>query len=127
MESFMPQSMKSFMSQINTRQPTIDVQDRGNHFILVAELPGFGKDEVEVQVHDNALELRAEKKTDSENKNGDGTSTQRSYTYFHRYLSLPEQVRTDKVDGTMKNGILELKLPKKEPKLKALSRRIDLK
>lgn len=127
MESFMPQSMKSFMSEFNTRQPTVDIHDRGDHFVLVAELPGYGKDEVEVQVHDNALELKAEKKTDSESKDDNGSTLQRSYSYFHRYFTLPERVRADRVDGTMKNGILELKLPKKELKLNALPRKIDLK
>jgi HSP20 family protein len=127
MESFIPQSMKSSMSQFNVREPTIDIHDRGDHFVVVAELPGYGKDEVEVQVHDNALELKAEKKTDSESKEKGGIRFQKSYTYFQKYLSLPEQVRSDKVDGTMKNGILELKLPKKEAKPKALPRRIDLK
>ena len=48
-------------------------------------------------------------------------------SYFHRFLSLPEEVVSEKVAGTMKNGVLELKLPKKEPKARDGSRRVALK
>ena len=127
MEPLFPRSMRSF-SYLNTREPSFDIQDRGDKFIVTAELPGFGKDDVEVRVNPTSLELKAEKKTDEERKEADGTQNMRSYSYFHRYLTLPESVVTEKVEGTMKNGVLELKLPKKEgPKLEEKARRVDLK
>jgi HSP20 family molecular chaperone IbpA len=53
--------------------------------------------------------------------------SQSSYSYFHKYLTLPEPVLSEKVDGTMKNGVLELKLPKSEPKPVGKTRRVALK
>src|SRR2546422_6175288 len=127
-EPFFPTSMRSFLSDLNRREPSFDIQDRGDKFIVTAELPGFGKDDVEVRVNPNSLELRAEKKTDEERKEADGSQSRKSYSYFHRYLTLPEGVMTEKVEGTMKNGVLELKLPKKEGrKLEEKARRVDLK
>jgi len=126
-EPFFPTSMRSFLSDLNRREPSFDIQDRGDKFIVTAELPGFGKDDVEVRVNSNSLELTAEKKTDDERKEQNGTHKQRSYSYFHRYLTLPEGVMTEKVEGTVKNGVLELKLPKKEGKLEEKARRVDLK
>jgi len=108
------------------KEQNVDVQDRGDHFLLTAELPGFEKKDVEVRVSSNVVELKAERKTESRNEGTDGRKTERSYSYFQRYMTLPEQVRSEKVDGTMKNGILELKLPKAEPKPRDGSRRVHL-
>lgn len=124
MAPFLPSSMRSLWS--SGKEPNIDIQDRGDHFLLTAEFPGFDKDDIEVRVTSNALELKAEKRAENSSKNGNGKRMERSYSYFQRYLTLPEQVRSEKVDGTMKNGILELKLPKAEPKPKDTSRRVHL-
>jgi HSP20 family protein len=118
-DEFFPASMRSLMQEgAGAKQPIIDIQDRGDHFSLTAELPGFDKKEVEVKVGPNGVELRAEKTE----KSGQSTSS-RSY---YQYVSLPDHVRSEKIDGTMKNGVLELKIPKMA-QLKDASRRVDLK
>ena len=117
-------STGSLRSQFGEKQPTMEFQDRGDHFVLMAELPGFDKKEVEVRVGSNAVELSAEKR--SQEKGKDKNTGGSTYSYFHRYQTLPEKVLSEKVDGTMKNGILELKLPKAERKLKDNSRRVHL-
>ncbi len=127
MEPFFPSSMRSFWTEIQGRQPNVDVQDRGDHFVLTAELPGFDRKDVEVTVTHNVLELKAEKRTEKEDKSDNGTQRQASHSYFHRYMTLPEEVLSEKVDGTMKNGVLELKLPKREPKRLDKTRRVALK
>jgi len=105
----------------------MDLQDRGDHYVMTAELPGFEKSEVDVRISPNGLELKGEKKTDNESRNEAGTQLQSSRSYFQRYLTLPEEVVSDKVSGTMKNGVLELKLPKRETKAADRSRKVDLK
>ena len=107
------------------RQPVLDLQDRGDHFSVTAELPGFTKDEVQVKVDSNSLELRAEK-TEEKGKEKDG-SYQKSSRSYYQYLGLPANVNAEKVGGTMKNGILQLKLPKRVSKLKDTAHRVDLK
>jgi HSP20 family protein len=121
-----PRATRSLSGQEGLRQPIVDIQDRGDHFSLTAELPGFTKDEVQVKVDPNGLELRAEKSETV--KKGEKGAYQKSSRSYYQYLSLPDQVVAEKVDGTMKNGILELKLPKRASKLKDNStRRVDLK
>jgi len=127
MEPFFPNSMRSFWTEMGGKEPLIDLQDRGDHYVLMAELPGFEKKDVEVKIDSDTLELKAEKTADKETKSKEGTMTQRSRSYFHRYLTLPEEVVSEKVSGTMKNGVLELKLPKRTPKLSDKSKRVDLK
>jgi HSP20 family protein len=128
MESIFPRSMRSFFSDLNRMEPSFDIQDRGDKFIVTAELPGFSRDDVEVRVNPKSLEVKAEKKSEEEKKGKDGSESRHSYSYFHRYMTLPEQVVTEKVEGTVKNGVLELKLPKKEGRmLEDKARRVDLK
>lgn len=110
------------LSEFRRNEPNAEVQDRGDHFVLTAELPGFDKKDVEVRTSSNVVELKAEKRSD-ERKAGSAHS---AYAYFHRYLTLPEPVVSGKVDGTMKNGILSLKLPKVEQKRKDAARRVHL-
>jgi len=122
MAPFFRGSSSPFWNEMAKNQPRTDIQDRGDHFSLTAELPGFDKNDVEVRIGSNGLELKAEKRADDKRTDG----RQSTYSYFHRYLTLPESVVSEKVDGTMKNGILELKLPKAEPKAKDASRRVHL-
>ena len=127
MQPFFPRSFGSPWSGLGGKEPSIDLQDRGDHYVLTAELPGFDRKDVEVKVSGNALELKGEKRAEKESKNTEGTERQSSSSYVQRYMTLPEEIVSEKAGGTMKNGGLELKLPKR--KLKALdsSRRVDLK
>ena len=123
MAPMFPRFGSSLWTEFGEREPNIDIQDRGDHYVMTAELPGFEKNDVEVQVTNNALELKAEKRASKEDKN----QSQSSYSYFHKYLTLPEPVLSEKVDGTMKNGVLALKLPKAEPRRLDKSKRVALK
>jgi HSP20 family protein len=127
MAPLFPNFGSSLWTESGEREPRIDIQDRGDHYTMTAELPGFEKNDVEVQVANNALELKAEKRANKEDKSDNGTVSQSSYSSFHKYMTLPEAVVSEKVDGTMKNGVLELKLPKKEPKRLDKSTRVALK
>ena len=127
-EFFKPilQGTNSPMSELrSSRQPILEVQDRGDHFSVTAELPGFTKDEVEVKVDPNGIEVKAEK-TEKKGEEESG-SYQRSTRSYYQYVSVPEDVVAEKIDGTVKNGILQLKLPKRASKLKDDARRVDLK
>jgi HSP20 family protein len=125
-QPLMPSASSSPLpGQPGSRQPILDIQDRGDHFSLTAELPGFTKDQVQVKVGAGGIELSAEK-TERQTKGKDGSRFTSSRSYY-QYLSLPDQVNPEKIDGTMKNGILELKLPKRASKLKDAPRRLDLK
>ena len=124
-QPILPGATQSFpWGGAGSSQPILDLKDRGDHYSLTAELPGFTKDEVEVRVDSDGVELKADR-SEKESKGEDG-SYSRSTRSYYQYVSLPDQVLTEKVGGTMKNGILELKLPKRSPRL-ADARRVDLK
>jgi len=112
--------------QFREREPVVDVQDRGDYYLLTAEFPGFDKKDVEVRVDQNGFELKAEKRSQKESESSGRSERHSTFSYFQRYLTLPEKIVSEKVEGTMKNGVLELKLPKKEPRRRDNSRRVDL-
>jgi HSP20 family protein len=127
MRPFFEGSAGSLWTELKGKEPNIDFQDRGDHYVLTAELPGFEKKDVEVRISSNVLELKGEKRTEKQSKSPDGMQTESSHSYVHRYFTLPEEVLSEKVSGTMKNGVLELKLPKKEPKAMDRSKKVELK
>jgi HSP20 family protein len=129
MEPFFQGDIRSlFPGLASARQPNLDLQDRGDHFSLTAELPGFSKEDVEVKAGPDGIELKAKRsKSETKGKDGEGSYRSTSSSYFHQYLGLPEQVDVDKIGGTMKNGILELRIPKAAPGREDKARRVDLK
>jgi HSP20 family protein len=91
-----------------------EAQDHEKEVVVRAELPGFEPDDLHVQVHEDVLTVKAEKKE---------AEGQRSYRKFFRSVTLPTGVEAEKAQATYRNGVLELHLPKTE---KAQPRRIPV-
>lgn len=106
------------MREFETRLPSIDLEDRGKDFLLTAEIPGFKKEEVEIQVQDNAVEIRGNKSARHDEKVKGYVRKERSSESFYRRIRLPEEVKTANSEANLKDGVLELVLPKKAPKSK---------
>jgi HSP20 family protein len=98
------------------RAPLIDVVDEGKQYVVKTELPGFNKDDVNIEVDKDTLVFKAEKKSEEEEKSENYLHRERYYTSAERLVNFPEEVDPSKVEGTMENGVLQLKLPKKEQK-----------
>jgi HSP20 family protein len=101
-----------------TPTPTLDLEDYGDHYRATVQLTGYSKDAVDVKVNKDTLEIKAEKRTEDEQKNGNFLQRERSYSAFQRSITLPEEVLPNKTESTTKNGILVITLPKKQPKQK---------
>ena len=92
-----------------------------DEIVLKAELPGIELKDVEVLIKDNILTLRGERKFEKEEKKENYHRIERSYGAFQRSFTLPATVEQDKVKAKMKDGILEVRLPKaKEAKSKKI-------
>ena len=95
--------------------PAVDIFETENHDLVVrAELPGIGREDIEVSVENSTLVLKGEKKFDAEVKEESYRRIERSYGAFHRSFSLPNTVDTGKVSADFKNGVLTVKLPFRE-------------
>jgi HSP20 family protein len=112
--------------QLPARTPVVDVIDQGDHYLVRAELPGFSKDMVDVNVSEDSLQISAQAAKESSTKEKNYVRRERAYSAFQRTITFPEEVVPSKVEGTMKDGVLELTLPKKEP-ISQHMRRVALK
>ena len=94
--------------------PTVDIYETKDAVCVRAELPGVDKDAVHVEVKEGVLSLRGERKFEKEVQEESYHRIERSYGTFHRSFSLPSSVDAEKVTARMKDGVLEVDLPKKE-------------
>ena len=99
--------------------PSADVYETDNEYVFEFELPGFKKDDVKVQVEDNVLTVSSEVKEEKkEEKDKNYHIVERRYGSFKRQFSLPEDSDVEKIDAKFENGVLELKVQKKEEEKK---------
>jgi HSP20 family protein len=113
--------------RLPTRYAQVDLIDNGDSFTVNAELPGFTKDQVDVQINKDGVAIRAECKEEKENKRKNYLHRERAYSSLQRFIAFTEEVDPSKVEGSMKEGVLELKVPKKEPKPEEKPRKVELK
>lgn len=104
--------------------PPVDIRETEDALHLTAELPGLSKDDVEITVENHTLTLRGERKLEKDVQKDSYHRIERAYGTFSRTFSLPTNVRTDKVDASFKDGVLNLEIPKAE---EAKPRRISIK
>jgi HSP20 family protein len=99
----------------------VDIAEENGNYELVADLPGLKKDDIKVEIHDNILTLRGEKKLDEEKKERNYRLAERFYGEFVRTFALPENVNRDAIEAEFKDGVLKLTIPKTEqPKPKQI-------
>ena len=102
-----------------------DIVDQGNHYLLQAELPGFNKDEIRIDLTDNYLTIRAEHREEKEDKQDKYVRRERRYGSFSRGFDVTG-IDTSSISAAYKNGVLELKLPKTTPSNESPTRQIDI-
>ena len=100
--------------EMEVRAPALDVFEDKDDVVVKAELPGIDKENIEVNLTDNRLTIKGEKKKEEEIKEENYYRSERSYGSFVRSVELPKAVLADKVKASFKNGILEVRVPKTE-------------
>src|SRR5919106_5360599 len=94
--------------------PPVEIYDTDDALMVRVELPGVAKEDVHVELHENTLSLRGERKPEPSIKEGQYYRQERIYGPFQRTFRLPTLVETAKVQATYRDGLLELRLPKSE-------------
>ena len=94
-----------------------DIQDTGKEYVLEAELPGFKKEDIHVEVQDGVLTISAkheEKQDEKDEKSGKYVRRERRYGSYQRSFTL-DGVDPKSIQGSYENGVLKLTLPKEQP------------
>lgn len=95
-----------------TWSPPVDIIEKEDEILLRAELPGIDLQNVDLQVHDDTLVLRGERQFDKETKKENYHRIERAYGTFSRSFTLPSSVDQGGIRAKLKDGILEVHLPK---------------
>lgn len=102
-----------------------DVTDEGDHYLLEADLPGFQKEDIHLELDDNCLTIRAERHSHVEQKEQEQVvRVERSYGSYCRSFDL-NGIRAEDITARYDNGVLQLNLPKQDPVLPA-ARQIEI-
>lgn len=94
--------------------PVCDVRESETEFTVRAELPGVTKENVKINMIENTLVLRGEKKQETEEKKGNWHHVERTYGMFERTFTLPAHVLAEKIKARFLDGVLEVIIPKAE-------------
>ena len=93
----------------------VDISEKGNDITVRAEVPGFTEKDLEVSVEGRRLTITGKRESKEERKEKNVVYTDRCSDHILRVIDLPGEVSSEKVEATLKNGMLELKLPKAAP------------
>ena len=95
--------------------PSMDVTETDKEIEITAELPGLEEKDVQINIADNILTIRGEKKAEKEQKDKNYRLVERSYGSFERTLELPEGVNADAIKANISKGVLKVTVPKPAP------------
>ena len=104
--------------------PSVNVEETKEELLLTAELPGMNIDDIEIEVENNILSLRGEKREEQEKEDRKYHVWERCYGSFERSFTLPRTVKADQISAQFKDGILHVQMPKAP---EAKSRKISIK
>ena len=98
----------------NEWHPLVDVKENSESFILVADMPGVKKNNIEAKIKENVLIIKGDKKLEDEKKNDDYHYSERKVGKFARSFKLPKSIMEDKISAIFKDGTLTITIPKAE-------------
>lgn len=107
-------------------RPTLDIAAGEKEYTISVELPGVDEKDVQLELSDDTLVIKGEKKQEKEEKEKNYYRMERSYGSFQRVLSLPEDAEHEGIGAVYKNGILKITIPRKAAPVKE-SRQIAIK
>jgi len=99
--------------------PTVDVTKCNGDLVVTAELPGLKKEEVKVEMTEDALVIEGERKREHKTDHEGYHRVERSYGKFYRSIPLPKEAKTDLAKAELNEGILKITVPVAEAKPKA--------
>lgn len=105
--------------------PQIETFQRGDQFIVRADLPGMKKEDVDIELTDDALTIEGERREEREEDRGGYYRSERSYGSFYRVVPLPEGAITETAKASFNNGVLEITL-QAPPKEVSRKRRVEI-
>lgn len=103
----------SSLSTASILKPQVDIGVTEKEYSITVEVPGVSEKDIKLEIANNTMTIRGEKKQEKEEKDKNYYRVERAYGSFQRVLSLPEDADQEKIKATFKNGVLTIKMPRK--------------
>jgi HSP20 family protein len=97
-----------------TWTPAVDIYETVDTIVMKAELPGLTREDIDIQIEDNTLILRGERRFAKDVQQENYLRIERAYGSFHRTFTLPATIQQEEIRAVFRDGVLELILPKTE-------------
>lgn len=110
--------------EANAYAPAMDVRESDDAFVVEADVPGMKKEDVQIEVADNVLTIKGERKDEQEESRRNFHRVERQFGSFLRSVSVPGGFDASRVSAKFENGVLTVTLPKPEERK---PRRIEVK
>ena len=107
-----------------TFSPHVDMFERDGKLVISADLPGLTKDDVKVEITEDAILIEGERKYEHEQREEGVYRSERGYGQFRRQIPLPEGVKSETAKANFKNGVLEVTM--EAPQIAKNRRRIQI-
>jgi len=91
--------------------PQVEAFERDGKLVIRADLPGLTKDDINVDITDDAIKIRGERRQEKEENKEGYYRSERSYGSFYRELPLPNGINREEANATFQNGVLEITIP----------------
>jgi len=113
-DPFFPAEMAGNEGSRNVWQPAVDIFEKDDKMFIKAELPGMDKKDISLDIQNDVLTLRGERKYENEVKEENFYRKEMSHGTFVRSFTLPAEVDADRIKAEFKDGILTVEVPSPE-------------
>lgn len=108
----LPSIFEEYENKFGDFAPRIDIKESKKNIEISAELPGMDENDVDLELSDDILTIKGEKKQETEDKKDGYYRMERSYGSFYRTIQLPDGIDKDKTEASFKKGVLKIFVPK---------------
>jgi HSP20 family protein len=108
----------------STWAPNVEIFERDGNLVVRADLPGTGKEEIAVELEDDSIALRGERRFERHEERGGVYRNEVAYGTFYRRIPLPEGADTTQATAVFRDGVLEIMMP--APKRESNKRQLEV-
>jgi len=114
-ENFHPWAGKD-TSNIDTSQwiPAVDIKEEDLRFVILADLPGIDKKDLNISMENNILTIKGQRESETNSEHDHYSRIERVRGSFYRRFSLPDSANNENIQAKIKNGVLEIIIPKRK-------------
>lgn len=125
-KNFLNVFQKDFNSFFESSSMKTDIINNKDFYLIQAELPGFKKEDISIEIKDDELLISAKYEDNLEDKTENYIRKERRMNSYKRIFNISD-IKQDLIEAKYENGILELKLPKKEEEKIPQTKKINIK